>query len=81
MAAVVNATDMTPQPEGLRFPPCEATDLPHVCSPHSDGGQLSRTGTVEVVSSLERDGRVVHDHLRHGFFVTLKASTLMSSTV
>jgi predicted homoserine dehydrogenase-like protein len=28
-----------------------------------------------VVSSLEQDGRLVHDHLQHGVFVTLKASS------
>jgi len=75
MAAVANATGLTPQPEGLRFPPCGVDDLPHVCRPRSDGGQLAHTGTVEVVSSLERDGRPVYGNLRHGVYVTLKASS------
>jgi len=75
MAAVANATGLAPQPEGLRFPPCGIDDLPHVCRPRSDGGQLAHTGTVEVVSSLERDGRPVYRDLRHGVYVTLKASS------
>jgi predicted homoserine dehydrogenase-like protein len=73
MAAVANATGLTPQPEGLQFPPCGVDDLPHVCRPRSDGGQLSHKNTVEVVSSLERDGRPVFRDLRWGVYVTLEA--------
>lgn len=73
MAAVANATGLRPQPEGLRFPPCGVDDLPHVCRPSSEGGQLSHTGTVEVVSSLERDGRPVYRDLRWGVYVTFAA--------
>jgi predicted homoserine dehydrogenase-like protein len=75
MAAVANGTGLVPQPEGLGFPPCGVNDLPHVCRPRSDGGQLAHAGTVEVVSSLERDGRPVYGDVRHGVFVTLKASS------
>ena len=75
MAAVANATGLVPQAEGLRFPPCGVDDLPNVCRPRGDGGQLAHTGTVEVVSSLERDGRPGFHDLRHGVFVTLKASS------
>ena len=73
MAAVANATGLSPQPEGLRFPPCGADDLPHVCRPKSEGGQLAHKGTVEVVSSLERDGRPVYRDLRWGVYVTIEA--------
>lgn len=73
MAAVANATGLRPQPEGLRFPPCGVDDLPHIGRPRSDGGQLSHKGTVEVVSSLERDGRPVYRDLRWGVYVTLEA--------
>jgi predicted homoserine dehydrogenase-like protein len=73
MAAVANATGLRPQPEGLRFPPCGVDDLPHVCRPNSEGGQLSHPGTVEVVSSLERDGRPVYRDLRWGVYVTFAA--------
>jgi predicted homoserine dehydrogenase-like protein len=73
MAAVANACDLTPQPDGLRFPPCGVDDLPHICRPEAAGGRLAHSGTVEVVSSLERDGRPVYRDLRWGVFVTLEA--------
>ena len=43
---------------------------PRVCVPAEAGGTLSRAGTVEVVSSLERDGTPVAGDLRWGVFVT-----------
>jgi predicted homoserine dehydrogenase-like protein len=73
MAAVANACDLTPQPDGLRFPPCGVDDLPHICRPEAAGGRLAHSGTVEVVSSLERDGRPVFRDLRWGVFVTIEA--------
>ena len=73
MAAVANATGLLPQPDGLRFPPCGVDDLPHVGRPRSDGGQLAHKGTVEVVSSLERDGRPVYRDLRWGVYITFAA--------
>lgn len=73
MAAVANATGLIPQLEGLRFPPCGVEDLPHVCRPQQEGGQLSHKGTVEVVSSLERDGRPVYRDLRWGVYITFEA--------
>jgi predicted homoserine dehydrogenase-like protein len=75
MAAVANATDLTPSPEGLGFPPAGADDLASVCRPREDGGSLHHPGTVEVVSSLERDGRTVERDLRWGVYVTFKAPT------
>ncbi|MHB1004855.1 MAG: NAD(P)H-dependent oxidoreductase [Chloroflexota bacterium] len=73
MAAVANATGLTPQPEGLQFPACGADHLQHVLRPRDDGGVLSHKGTVEVVSSLERDGRPVYRDLRHGVYVVFEA--------
>jgi predicted homoserine dehydrogenase-like protein len=73
MAAVANACDLTPQPGGLGFPPCGVDDLPHILRPASAGGLLEQRGTVEVVSSLERDGRPVYRDLRWGVYVTFAA--------
>ena len=73
MAAVANATGLKPQAEGLNFPPCAQDRLAEVCRPRSSGGCLSRSGTVEVVSSLERDGRPVPGDLRWGVYVTFEA--------
>ena len=73
MAAVANATGLTPAPEGLSFPPCGVDDLPRVLRPKATGGQLHHAGQVEVISSLERDGRAVSRDLRWGVFVTFRA--------
>jgi predicted homoserine dehydrogenase-like protein len=73
MAAVANATGLTPAPHGLSFPPCGVDDLPRVLRPTSEGGQLHHKGQVEVVSSLERDGRPVYRDLRWGVYVVLEA--------
>lgn len=74
MAAVANATGLAPAPEGLGFPPAGADDLAHVCRPVREGGSLHHSGTVEVVSSLQRDGRPVERDLRWGVFVTFEAT-------
>ena len=73
MAAIANATGLAPPPDGLRFPPCGKEDLAHVLRPAGDGGQLCHKGQVEVVSSLERDGRPVPNDLRWGVYVVIEA--------
>jgi predicted homoserine dehydrogenase-like protein len=73
MAAVANATGLEPAPAGLGFPACGVDDLPRVLKPQSEGGALHHKGTVEVVSSLERDGRSVFRDLRWGVYVTFEA--------
>jgi len=73
MAAVANATGLSPGPDGLRFPPCGVDDLPRVLRPTDDGGSLHHVGQVEVVSSLERDGRPVFRDLRWGVYATFRA--------
>ncbi len=73
MAAVSNGCGLTPPSDGLMFPPCGVDDLPHVLRPISDGGILSQKGTVEVVSSIEPDGRPVFRDLRWGVYVVFEA--------
>ena len=73
MAAVANATGLTPAPGGLAFPPCGVDDLPRVLRPREAGGELDHRGQVEVVSSLERNGRPVVRDLRWGVYVTFAA--------
>jgi predicted homoserine dehydrogenase-like protein len=73
MAAVANATGLAPAPDGLAFPPCGVDDLPRVLRPRDEGGQLHHAGQVEVISSLERDGRPVFRDLRWGVYVTFRA--------
>ena len=75
MASVSNATGLLPSPSGLRFPPCGVDDLARVLRPREDGGILHHRGQVEVISSLERDGRPVFRDLRWGVYVTLAADS------
>jgi predicted homoserine dehydrogenase-like protein len=75
MAAVSNATGLLPAPSGLHFPPCGVDDLARVLRPRDDGGTLHHRGQVEVVSSLERDGRPVYRDLRWGVYVVLAADS------
>ncbi len=73
MAAVTNASGLTPAPDGLAFPPCGVHDLPYVMRPRAEGGSLHHKGQVEVISSEERDGRHVTGDLRWGVYVVFEA--------
>ncbi len=73
MAAVANATGLTPAPGGLTFPPCPADKLAATLIPETDGGMLHHKGQVEVVSSRGRDGKDLDGDLRWGVYVTFEA--------
>ncbi len=73
MSAVCNATGLTPQPDGLSFPPTSCEELANVCRPRSAGGSLHHAGTTEVVSSLNRDMTPVVNHLQVGTYVVVAA--------
>jgi predicted homoserine dehydrogenase-like protein len=73
MAAIANACGLDVPADGLGFPPCGVDDLPQILRASAAGGVLERDGMVEVVSSLERDGRPVFRDLRWGVYVVLKA--------
>src|SRR5216683_5056000 len=73
MAAIANACGLAVPADGLRFPPCGVDDLPQILRAKAAGGVLERDGMVEVVSSLERDGRPVFRDLRWGVYAVLKA--------
>ncbi|MFQ6330961.1 NAD(P)H-dependent oxidoreductase [Nocardia sp. CWNU-33] len=75
MAAVANATGLRPQDEGLLFPPVDVDDLATTLRPKALGGTLTRSGTVEVISSLNRDGGPLNRDLRWGVYVTFEART------
>jgi len=72
-AAIANACGLDVPEDGLQFPPCGVDDLARILRPRDIGGCLERDGMVEVVSSLERDGRPVFRDLRWGVYVVLKA--------
>jgi predicted homoserine dehydrogenase-like protein len=75
MAAVANATGLTPAPDGLSFPACGTDNLARFLKPRSEGGRLHHRGQVEVISSLERDGRPVARDLRWGVYVIFAADS------
>ena len=73
--AVCNATGLTPAPSGLMFPPASVDDIPTVMRPVSEGGHLHHKGQVEVISSLEADGRVIPYDIRFGVWVVFEGET------
>ena len=75
MAAVANGCMLNPPADGLAFPPCGVEDLQSVLRPVAEGGVLARGGTVEVVSSVERDGSPVDRNLRWGVYVVFEGET------
>ncbi|MFC7398992.1 NAD(P)H-dependent oxidoreductase [Chelatococcus sp. GCM10030263] len=75
MAAISNATGLKAPRDGLIFPAAGAHDLPFVLRPKTDGGVLEESGMVEVVTSVERDGRQVVNDLRWGVYVVFEAGS------
>jgi predicted homoserine dehydrogenase-like protein len=73
--AVCNATGLAAPPDGLRYPPAAIDDIPRVCRPIAEGGVLHQKGQVEVISSLERDGREIAYDIRFGVFVVFEGDT------
>ena len=73
--AVANATGLGVPSNGLLYPPASVEDIPYVTRPISEGGVLERKGMVEVISSLEHDGRKIPYDIRMGVWVTVEAET------
>jgi len=73
--AVCNATGLVAPPDGLTYPPAAIDDIPRVCRPIAEGGVLHQKGQVEVISSLERDGREIGYDIRFGVFVVFEGET------
>jgi len=72
MAAVANASGLTPAPDGLVFPPIGTHELAETLRP-GNAGTLHHAGQVEVISSVHRDGSPVQNDLRWGVFVVFEA--------
>lgn len=73
--AVSNATGLAVPSNGLLYPPASVEDIPFVTRPRSEGGVLERKGMVEVISSLEADGRAIPYDIRMGVWVTVEGET------
>ena len=74
-SAVANATGLGVPANGLLYPPASIADIPFVTRPREEGGVLERKGMVEVISSLETDGRVIPYDIRMGVWVTVEGET------
>ena len=74
-AAVANATGLGVPSDGLLYPPASVEDIPVVTRPRAEGGVLERKGMVEVISSLEADGRRIPYDIRMGVWVTVEGET------
>src|SRR5450631_4119055 len=73
--AVCNATGLAAPPDGLTYPPASIDEIPSICRPRAEGGVLYQKGQVEVISSLERDGRPIGYDIRFGVFVVFEGDT------
>ena len=73
--AVSNATGLAVPSNGLLYPPASVEDIPYVTRPKSEGGVLEKKGMVEVISSLEPDGRRIPYDIRMGVWVTVEGET------
>ncbi len=72
MAAVANASGLTPPPDGLAFPPVGTHQMAEMLRP-GNAGALHHAGQVEVISSIHRDGSPVLNDLRWGVYVVFEA--------
>ncbi|MBS0506157.1 MAG: Gfo/Idh/MocA family oxidoreductase [Proteobacteria bacterium] len=73
--AVANATGLAVPSNGLQYPPASVEDIPFVTRPVSEGGVLEKKGMVEVISSLEKDGRKIPYDIRMGVWVTVEGES------
>ncbi len=73
--AICNATGLTPDPAGLAFPPASIDQIANVMRPRSEGGSLHHKGQVEVISSLELDGKPIDYDIRFGVFVVFEGDS------
>jgi predicted homoserine dehydrogenase-like protein len=74
-SAVCNATGLTPAPQGLLYPPGSIDQIPALMRPKGEGGVLHHKGQVEVISSLEADGKPIPYDIRFGVFVVFEGET------
>ncbi|GAA0926569.1 Gfo/Idh/MocA family oxidoreductase [Pseudonocardia zijingensis] len=74
MAAVANAAGLVPSDDGLTFTPGDVEQIATVCRPRDVGGVLAHEGTVDVMSSVARDGTWIPHNTQEGVFVVVKAT-------
>jgi predicted homoserine dehydrogenase-like protein len=74
MAAVANAAALVPSDNGLTFTPGDVEEIATINRPSSLGGALDHEGTVDVMSSVLRDGTAIPHNTQEGMYVVVKAT-------
>lgn len=74
MAAVANGAGLVPSDTGLTFTPGDVEEIATICRPADVGGVLAHEGTVDVMSSVQRDGTWIPHNTQEGVFVVVKAT-------
>ena len=74
MAAVATAMGLRPLDEGLSFTPGDVEGIATICRPASVGGVLAHEGSVDVMSSVTREGDWILYNTQEGVFVIVKAT-------
>jgi predicted homoserine dehydrogenase-like protein len=74
MAAVANGAGLTPSDNGLTFTPGDVEEIATICRPADVGGALAHEGSVDVMSSVNRDGSWISHNTQEGVFVVVKAT-------
>jgi predicted homoserine dehydrogenase-like protein len=72
-AAIANACGLTAPLAGLAYPAGSIDELPVLMRPRAEGGVLEGPGMVEVLNSLDADGRPIGYDIRMGVWVVLRA--------
>jgi predicted homoserine dehydrogenase-like protein len=74
MAAVANGAGLVPSDTGLSFTPGDVEEIASICRPADVGGALAHEGSVDVMSSVNRDGTWIPHNTQEGVFVVVKAT-------
>lgn len=72
-AAIANACGLDVPETGLAYPSGSIDDLPLLMRPQEDGGVLASAGMVEVLNSLDAEGREIAYDIRMGVWVVVRA--------
>ncbi|MFC1993597.1 NAD(P)H-dependent oxidoreductase [Chloroflexota bacterium] len=72
MCSVANACHLIPQAGGLQYPAIEYEDLPSQLKSKAEGGILDHNGTIEILSSVKRDGTPLKRTLRWGTYLVFR---------
>lgn len=74
MAAVANAARLVPSDDGISFTPGNVEQIATICRPSEVGGVLAHDGSVDVLSSVQRDGTKIPFNTQEGVFVVIRAT-------